>query len=244
MRKAGYALAAVAALALVAAWLAFNSVDVLVKWTLEHYGPEVTGSPVHVGAVAISPRDGRGSIRGLSIGNPPGYSSAEALRVGEIRVALEPSTLTQPVVHVTELVIEAPQVTYERGNKATNLDAIQGRIEAYVKQLQAGDAPGPKGGPKPREARRRFVIDRLVIRAAHVTMTTAGLRGQGLGFDIPDVELSDVGTRRGGLTASEVAQVVASALQQRIAQKLLTNLDLLRRGGVEGALDALKGLLK
>jgi hypothetical protein len=58
------------------------------------------------------------------------------------------------------------------------------------------------------------------------------------------VQLTDVGRRQGGLTASEVAQVVASQFQQKIAQKVLTNVDALRRGGVEGAIDALKGLLK
>ena len=73
---------------------------------------------------------------------------------------------------------------------------------------------------------------------------TLRLKGQGIGFDVPDLELSDVGRRRGGLTGSELAEVVANALQQRIAQKLLTNLDALRKGGVEGAIDALKGLLK
>jgi hypothetical protein len=38
--------------------------------------------------------------------------------------------------------------------------------------------------------------------------------------------------------------MVTGVIQQRIAQKVVTNIDLLRRGGVEGAIDALRGLLK
>jgi uncharacterized protein involved in outer membrane biogenesis len=243
MRRGLYALGAVAAILVLAAWLAFNSLDVLVKWTLEHYGPDVTGTAVQVAGVDISPRTGEGRIRGLELANPPGYSAARALRLGEVRLSLDPATLLKDVVHVRELVIDAPQITYERGSKATNLDAIQDRIAAYAKGREAEASAAPAGA-KPRDQRRRFVIDRLVIRAGRVTMTTAGLRGQGIGFDLPDIELLDVGKRRGGLTASEVAEVVASTLQQRIAQKLLTNIDALRRGGVEGALDALEGLLK
>lgn len=243
MRRGLYALGIVAALAVVLAWAAFSFLDVLVKWTLEHYGPDVTGTPVHVAHVDISPRSGEGHIRGLELGSPPGFSAPRALRLGEVHLSLDPATLTQDVVHVRELVIEAPQVTYERGAKVTNLDVIQQRIQAYAKKVEAGDGSAPPDG-KARERRRRFVIDRLVLRGARVTMTNAGLRGQGLGFDVPDIELLDVGRRRGGLTASEVAEVVASTLQQRIAQKLLTNLDALRHGGVEGAIDALKGLLK
>ena len=244
MRKALYGVVLLAVLGVAGVWLAFNYLDVLVKWTLEHYGPDVTGTPVHVSEVHISPRDGRGVVRGLEIGNPPGFSSGRAVRLGEVRVALDPATLTQDVVLIHELVLEAPQVVYERGAKTTNLDVIQDRIEAYVKKLDAEDGAAGKGGEKPRAGKRRFIIERLVIRGVHVTMTNTSLRGQGLGFDLPAVELADVGRKRGGLTASEVAQVVASTLQQKIAQKLLTNMDLLRRGGVEGAIDALKGLLK
>ncbi|MGE5097232.1 MAG: hypothetical protein ACM3SO_19005, partial [Betaproteobacteria bacterium] len=63
-------------------------------------------------------------------------------------------------------------------------------------------------------------------------------------FDLPDITLRDVGKRQNGLTASELANVVANALIQRIGQKVLTNMELLRKGGVEGAIDALKGLLR
>ena len=243
MRRGLYALGAVAAIAVLLAWAAFGFLDVAVKWALEHYGPDVTGTPVHVAHVDISPRSGEGRIRGLELGSPPGFKAPHALRLGEVHLLLDPSTLLQDVVHVRELVIEGPEITYERGAKATNLDLIQQRIDAYAAKVGEGGG-GTASEGKPREQRRRFVIDRLVIRGAKVTMTNAALRGQGLGFDVPDIELLDVGRRRGGLTASEVAQVVASTLQQRIAQKLLTNIDALRRGGVEGAIDALKGLLK
>ena len=75
-------------------------------------------------------------------------------------------------------------------------------------------------------------------------MTTPALRGQGLTFDIPDVELRDVGRDKGGATAGEIANEVSGTLEQKIAQKLLTRMDLLRQGGVQGAIDALRGLIK
>ena len=245
MRKALYALAALAIVAAVGAWLAWSSLGTIVAWALEHYGPDVTGTAVHVAEVKISPRDGQGHLRGLEVGNPPGFTAPRAMRLSTARIALDPATLTADVVHVRELVVDGAEITYERGSKVTNLDVIQERISAYVKRLQAADTSSAESpGEKPRADRRRFIVDRLAIRGVHVTITSAGLKGQGLGFDLPDLELSDVGRRRGGLTGSEIAEVVAAALQQRIAQKLLTNLDYLRKGGVEGAIDALKGLLK
>jgi uncharacterized protein involved in outer membrane biogenesis len=231
----------VAALGAVAALIAWNSLDLVVKWGLEHYGPEITGVAVKVHHVEISPLDGRGAIRGLEIGNPAGFGAPRAARLGEVRVAVDPRTVASDVVRVHEFSLEQPQIFYERGDKATNLDVIQRHIEAYVK----GNVPVDEAKPGSRKAgARRYLIDRIAIRGARVTMTTAGLRGQGLQFDIPDVELRDLGKRGGGVTAAEAAAAVASVLQNRIAQKVLTSAELLRQGGAQGAIDALKGLLK
>lgn len=223
------------------AWFALNSIDVIVKQALEHWGPDVVGAPVSVGSVNISARNGKGAIYGLEIGSPAGFTAKRAARFGEIRVAVEPSTLTDKVIVIHEIAIDAPTITYERGNKSANLDAIQSRIDAYAKRAAAAES---SKSDSPTDLRRRFVIERLSITGGKVVMTNAALKGQGLTFDLPEIQLRDVGKGKGGVTASEAAAVVASALQVKIAQKVLTNADLLRKGGVEGAVDALKGLLK
>jgi uncharacterized protein involved in outer membrane biogenesis len=240
VKRALAILGVLAVLVAAGALLAWNSLDLLVRVALEHWGPEVTGVKIDVDEVRISPRDGRGHISGLEVGNPPGFSSPRAARFGEVRLALEPATIASEVVHVRELAIASPQVTYERGDRGTNLDAIQRSIEAYVKAAAGGDS-GKGSAPKPR---RKFVIDRLTIRKARVLMTNKGLGGQGLTFDLPDVDLRDVGKKQGGVTASQVAQLVAATLQQRIAMRVLSNVDALRRGGLEGAVDALRNLIK
>ena len=103
---------------------------------------------------------------------------------------------------------------------------------------------GKEGSAGALKVQRRFVIDRLSIRNTRVVMTAKGMGGQGLSFDLPDVELRDLGKDQDGLTASQVAAVVASTLQQRIAMRVLSNIDALRRGGLEGAIDALRSLVK
>ena len=240
-RKASVAIAvalvAIAGLAL----LAYGSLGLVVKYALERYGPEVTGVSFKVGEVSLSPRDGRGTLRGIEIGNPDGYASPRAAHLGAIDVALDRATLLEPVVVLHELAVVAPLVTYERLGKTNNLEAIQGNIQRHI------DASGGPSSARPAEAkagRRKFVIERLTIRGARVTMTGPALRGQGLTFDLPDVDLRDVGKSQGGMSASEIGHLVTGVILQKIAQKTLTSLELLRKGGLEGALDALKGLLK
>jgi hypothetical protein len=241
MRKALIVLAVLLAVLAGAAFFVTQQVDLLVKVALEYYGPDITGVSVKVEDVKISAADGRGSLRGLEIGNPKGFSGARAARLGEITVAVDPATLRAPVVLVREIAIQAPVIVYERAGKSTNLDTIATNIEQYVKGSDASPDGKPAWG---RGVHHRFIIDRVVIRGARVTMTNPALKGQGITFPLPDIELRDVGKRQGGVTASEAARLVTNAVIASIAQRVLGNMDLLRQGGVDGALDALKGLFK
>jgi len=125
MRKAGWVVAVLLVVAAGAAFWAYESLDVIVKYALEHYGPQVTGVSFEVGEVRLSPSDGRGSVRRVDIGNPPGFTAPRAARLGEISVWVDPATVRSPVVVIHELVVDAPLITYERSDRGTNLDAIQ-----------------------------------------------------------------------------------------------------------------------
>jgi uncharacterized protein involved in outer membrane biogenesis len=222
-------------------WL-YTSLDVVVKTAIERFGPDITGVAVQVAQVRISAADGKGTIRGFTLGNPPGFKSPRAMQVGEITVGVEPASLRSDVVVIRDILVDSPQISYELGGGSNNLETIQRNIERYVKRT-AGEGEGREPGSA-KTAGRRYAIGRVTLRNARVTMTNPLLKGGGITFDIPDIDLRDVGRRPNGVTAAEAAKTVAAALTAKIAQKLLTNLELLRRGGAEGAIDALRGLLK
>lgn len=239
MKKTRLVIAVALAASALALYLGYRAIDVLVVYAFEHYGPEILGVPVKVHGAHISVFDGEGRVSGLDIGNPPGYAAAQAARVGEIRVSLDPMTVKGPLVHVRELAVDNANITYERGDGPANLEVIQRHIRGYV-DAQSG---GAKGAGGPSSPRHRYAVDRLSIRGVQVTVTHPALRGQGITFDLPEVELRNVGGAEGA-TAGEIANEVAATLEQKIAQKLLTRMDLLRQGGVQGAIDALRGLIK
>ena len=241
MKKLAVILLVAVAVAGGAAYWAYHSLDLIVRVAIEHYAPGIAGVSVKVGGVDISAADGRGVVRGLEIGNPAGFTAPRAMSVGEVRVVLDPATVAGPVVRIRELSVESPLITYERTDRGTNLQAIQKNIRRYIEQ-EGGSSEGRPAEAK--HGRRKFVVDRIALRGARVTMTNPGLRGQGITFNLPDIELREVGRRQGGLTASEIGGLVAAELEARIAQRVLTTIELLKKGGAEGAIDALKGLLR
>ena len=239
MKKLAIAGAVLLVLVAIGVFWAYRSADVMVKTTLERYGPDVLGVPVNVAEVSLSPQTGAGRVRGVEIGSPPFFASQHTAHFGEIRVALDPLTLADDVVLIREVTVDSPRIVYERGREGSNLDAIQKSIDAYVKRAEREGAPA--AGTRPP---RRFIVDRLTIRGGTVTMTNPALKGQGITFDLPELTLTDLGKPEGGLRASQVASRVTNALIREIARKMLTNVELLKKGGVEGAVDALKGLIK
>jgi len=185
-------------------YIAYYRADLVVKTALEQLGPTVIGAPVDAQSVDVSPKEGRVNIRGLDVGNIPGYSSKYALRVDEVKVIVDPMTVTNDVVVIREIVVDVPRISYERGPRAINLQPIIQKIEARFK--------------------RRVVVERLEVRGGKILVTTTGAKGQGLTIELPSVLLRDLGRDKGGITVREIAQLVATALEARLPQKLLTEL--------------------
>ena len=242
MKRWAFGILVVLALAGGGVYWFVTSLDFIVKTAIERFGPDMLGTTVSVEQVSISTADGRGTIRAIAIGNPPGYSARSALRAATVTVGLEPASLGRDVVVIRDILVDGPEISYELQGGTNNIEAIRRNIAAYLEH--SGAEPASPGGAEKRPSGRRYAIGRITIRGAQVTMTNPLLKGGGLTFRLPDVDLRDVGKRSGGVTAAEAASFVAGAILSKIAQSVLTNMDALRRGGVEGAIDALRGLVR
>jgi hypothetical protein len=229
-------IAAIAGLAVLAgvAWWLFTSLDWLVKRAIESRGPAITGTSVSVASVRISAIDGRGTLAGLVIGNPPGFSTPHAFRANVISVAVDPATLTADVPVIREIVIDAVDVAYENTGRGGNLETLQRNIGKAAQR----DAPAARSNDEVRKAPRRYVIERILIRQARISVTSPLLRTGRASFVLPDVELRGLGGEGRGVTAAEAANQVVSAMAAKIALSAALSSDVLKKG-LEGALDSL-----
>ena len=216
-------------------WLSRN-MDSLVKQGIEHYGSAMTQARVTLGAVTISPTDGKGSLRDLSVGNPAGFKTSHALKAALIEIEIDVNTLTKDVLVIRRIAIEAPDVIYEKGATLTNFDAIAQHLAGSVASTQ--DKPDKTGG-------KRFIVDHLSIRNARAQASAAFMRGKTVTLTLPDIELNNLGRAQGGLRADELAGAVVAALRAKLG--IAANFDKLLKSSGE-TLDqigsAVKGLFK
>lgn len=195
-------------------WLLGN-IDALAKRAIERYGSQTTAAKVSVEAVQLRGADGIGVVRGLVVANPAGFRTPHALKVGVIEVELDVRTIADPVLVIKRIVIDSPDVIYEKGANQTNFEALQRNIARSLDSQASNEAPSKSSSPG-----RKLIVDELLIRNAHAQATAPALLGQNASATLPDVTLRHLGRAEGGLTPAQLGQVVARAISQRLVASL------------------------
>jgi hypothetical protein len=207
----------------------FSSLDGLIQEAVEKYGSEITKAEVKLAAVNIDIGSGKGGLSGLKVGNPKGFETPSAFNLGEISIAIDTGSVTENPVIIKEIVIAAPEVTYELGSAGSNISAIQKNVDDYMAQF-AGSGGSAKQdsseGPK-------LVIENLYVRGGKVNVSASLLKGKTLSAGLPDIHLKDIGKDKGGATPSEVAEKILKALNDS-ATKAASSI------GIGKTLDSLK----
>src|SRR5581483_11998176 len=70
------------------------------------FGPQITQTSVHLDGAHVSPLSGKGALTGLTVGNPQGWSSANAFHLGKVQIDMEPFSVLKDHIVINELVIE------------------------------------------------------------------------------------------------------------------------------------------
>ena len=107
-------LAAVAIVAVVALRYGGDRLDGVVASTVERYGSEVTGTSVDVGSVDLELTAGRAAIGGITVGNPRGYETDYAVRIGTAIVELDIGSLSGAVPVIEELLLDGTLINAEQ----------------------------------------------------------------------------------------------------------------------------------
>lgn len=201
-------MAAIGILAVAAAVTLFLSgLDRIVAAAIERYGSEAAGTEVRVSSVRIRPAAGEGSVRRLSVANPPGFSAPEALRLEDISIKVNAAEWTGDPVVIERIVVRAPHVTYEIN------EAGESNIEAIRKNLGKPRRAGAAKGGNPDGAGRRIVIRKLIVERGRIDVRAAA-SGKPLSATLPRIELDNVGGKGGDTPGALANQVAGRILRQ------------------------------
>jgi uncharacterized protein involved in outer membrane biogenesis len=209
MKRWVYVGGALLVLVVLGVYFFFSSLDSIVKAAIEKIGSSATQAEVRVKAVNIELTSGKGTLSGLTVGNPSGFKTERALSLGEISLQVDVGSVTKDTVVIKEIVVTAPEVTYEIGGQGSNIDALKRNVDAYAGAAK-GKAQKAEGGGEG----KKLIVENLYIRNGKVNVSASALGGKTLGAPLPDIHLTNIGKQSGGATAGEVARQVLGAIGQ------------------------------
>jgi len=145
-------------------------------------GPSVLKVPVHVQEVQCRIFQGKLHIKNLVLGNPEGFSEPSMFELGELVISLSPASLFSNTIHIKEILITAPQITFEQTLHGNNIGALQKNLESGSPKEEASNAS--KG-----ESQKKIVIDHVLVSNGKITLKM----GVGGSLPLPKIELKDIG---------------------------------------------------
>lgn len=200
-----------------------SNLDSIVKAVIERYGSEATQASVTLKSVKLSVTEGSGQLSSLAVKNPKGFSGADAITLGDIKVALDLSTLQSNTIVVKDVTILQPSVLYEYAGGGANLQALQKNVQSYAAKFSGGKTEPNKSAGDPGQAaskqpEKKLIIENLVIRDGKVAVTHQALQGRTLSTSLPTIQLKDIGKDKGGATPAEVADKVIGAISAQASR--------------------------
>jgi hypothetical protein len=227
---------------LVGITIAYQCLGFMVRKGITTVGPTLTGCPISLQSVSVRLLRGELALTGLVVGNPAGYTADSALALGKIRVAFDPRSVLGPVFRVTEVTVEAPEITYELGLGGSNLGTILAKVEAF-----GGKAEGQAATPSAKPG-KKVVIDLVTVKDAKVRLASSLASGIVAPVSLPDVVIRDIGRGEQGAGLDEATRLILTEVLtsvKGIASQAGATLDAVKGAGAaakEGAGGVLKGV--
>jgi hypothetical protein len=183
------------------------SLDARVARAIEEQGTRIVGTRVRVDSVHIELAAGRGTIRGVRIANPEGFSAADAISLAEIELAIDARSLRERPFRITQVRVGDSVVHFEISEDgASNI----GRITRNVARSSGERA----GGPAPRGQPMRFAIGEFAFAGGEIFLARPGAVDRER-VHLPDLALRDLGGANGA-TGGEIGEQIARAFMRRV----------------------------
>lgn len=195
----------------IAVFIGLKNLNTLVEMAIESVGPQVTKTDVQVDRVNIELTEGLGSIYGLTVANPEGFSSPHIFQVGEVTLQIQPSSLTEKVIVVREILVDGAQLNAEH----------TGIADINVRQMLDNIRPrGDEDAGKPTTASPdiRFMVERLSFTNASLNLLSTEFGERQLSMQ--DIHLTDLGDDEEGLTPAQLTRAILNPVLDQARARL------------------------
>ncbi len=210
-------------LVVAAVFLLWSSLDTIVASAIEEYGSQATRTDVRVDAVRLELTEGKGTIAGISVANPRGFTTPNVFELGEIRTTIDIETVTQNPIVIDEIFVGAPAINYEIDEQGkSNIEALQRNMSSSA----SSESQETGSGEEP----LKLIVRKFVVESGRINAKIAALPDEQLSAGLPRIDMRNLGSKQGGAPPEAIAAEIVDILIQRVGTAVV-------RLGVEKYLD-------
>ena len=118
--------------------------------------PDYTGTKFSLAGAKLNPITGKYDVGELHLANPEGFSATDALSVSNLTADIEMGSLISDKIHIRDITIVAPFVSYLSENETNNFACILANVDKKLgpKEEEEEEDEGPG---------KKLAIDRLKV---------------------------------------------------------------------------------
>ena len=231
MKRVAIGVAVLSVILVAGVLILYSSLGTIITKAVTTIGPDIIQAKVDLKETVIDASTGKGSMRGLLVGNPKGFETESAFKMDKVEITLDTDSITSDTIVVKKVDILAPEVTYELGGSGSNISAIQENVDSFVKKFSGSS--NSKEETSAKEGGTKMIIDHVYVKGGQVNISASLLGGKSMSVPLPDIHLKDIGKSGDGATPGEVVKLIISALNKAII-KVVTPLNLDKVGDAAG----------
>ena len=196
------------------------TLDRIVKTGIESLGSEMTGTPVKLESVNISPISGEGTISGFTIANPEDFEGESMMRIGELSISLDVMSLLSDEILIHEIILIDPAFYVEQTVAGNNVLQILDNIDATAESETSETS---------------MIIERFYLENAGIYVGATFGEDVEASYVIESLELRNIG---GENENTDTIQTIAY-LADRVADEVLSEAV---KNGFNRVRDAIRGI--
>jgi len=196
--------------AILTAYFIFHMVaNVLPEWAFEIAGRSFLQTEVKMSSVSLELTKNRATIYKLRISNPSGYQQPYAMKFKSL-IASGVET-KESVIIIQEVKVIEPEIFYELKSGTSNLEALQENIKKAIETLK-----GKETERKSVAEKSKFNIRKISISKAKVYVTLTSGQDKPFILDLPEIEMTNIGTDSGSDDLSSIIQKVIQKISSSV----------------------------
>ncbi len=215
----------------------------IVKTGINTVVPQVTKCEAHVDDVNFNVFGGKFEIKNLVIKNPEGYKTDQAFSLGHIFVNVKMGSLMSDVIEIDQVLIDAPEITYEVGLGNSNLNTILENVNSSLPSSEGEEKKEEKEEKK--EGGKKVVVNLVKVTNGKIGVSAKIAGGMEAPIVLPDIEIKDLGKKEGGISMVQAAAITLKTTLLSIFDVLKSSGKLLLDGAKaigEGIVDGVKSI--